>query len=188
MKENKEERFRALFERFYQDVVDWYCRRGVDGELARDLAQDVFFRVFRGLDGFRGESPWPWILVIVKRLWSNKLRKSATQKRGNRETNVDAVPEPRPDNLAPWIPRRAPPDKRVQGKEWISRLNEVLRTLPKRSRQIFLMRYRDDLEILDIARIQSVSKDTVKGDLRSARARVREAFPDLLPEEPKNES
>ena len=172
----KNQDFRSLYERYYPDVVAWLCRRGVDKELARDLAQDVFGRVFRGLDELRG-SPWPWIQVITKRTLLNRRRYEHAKGRAD-ETPVDEVPEPRAGRPGPGSPAVHSPEEILQSKERLARLNQVVSGLPDRARQVFLLRFRDGLKNRQIADLLGISADTVKTHLRKARDRVRAAFPD----------
>jgi RNA polymerase sigma-70 factor, ECF subfamily len=67
---------RALYEAHVSRVYRLAFRMSGDADLARDLTQDVFVRVFRRLDRFRGESAFTtWLHRVAVTTCLNGLRK-----------------------------------------------------------------------------------------------------------------
>jgi RNA polymerase sigma-70 factor, ECF subfamily len=59
----REENFEKLFRRSRPFVQSFFLRKGFSSEESRDLTQDVFLRVVKGIDTFRRESRferWLW--------------------------------------------------------------------------------------------------------------------------------
>ncbi len=183
MNAEKEASFRKLYDHHYRDVVAWLRRRGMDRAMAQDVSQEVFIRVYKGLDGFEGTHSWPWIRVIAKNAWANWLRDRATQKRGMEVTTLDEVPELDFDATTLWGSRTPSPEEKASWNEKLARLNKILGTFPKRSCEVFLLRYRDGMKYREVALHLGISIDTVKSHLHQARQRIREADLEGLDEE-----
>ena len=75
--------FEEIFERYHPRVVSWCYAVTKDRESARDLAQEVFLKVFRSLHAFRGDSLMStWIYVITRNHCLNSLKKRETEPAG----------------------------------------------------------------------------------------------------------
>ncbi len=180
--------FRELYDRFYEDVVRLLMRNGADKELARDLAQETFVRVYRGLKGYRGDGHRTWIWTIAKRQWSNWLRSRATIKRAAEETSLDARQAERTKKvMAPWLPRTASPGEQALWNERVERLNHAVRSLSPKLRRYCLLCFRDGLSYKEIAAVMNVSTDTVKSQVRAVRDRLRDQIGEIRFEEPDDE-
>jgi RNA polymerase sigma factor (sigma-70 family) len=68
--------FEEVFHRYHARVVSWCYAVARDREVAMDLAQEVFLKVFRNLHAFRGDSRMStWIYVITRNHCLNSIRK-----------------------------------------------------------------------------------------------------------------
>jgi RNA polymerase sigma-70 factor (ECF subfamily) len=68
--------FEEIFDRYHARVVNWCYAVVRDREIALDLTQEVFLKVFRNLNSFRGDSRMStWIYVITRHHCINSLRK-----------------------------------------------------------------------------------------------------------------
>jgi RNA polymerase sigma factor (sigma-70 family) len=68
--------FEEVFHRYHARVVSWCYAVARDREVATDLAQEVFLKVFRNLHAFRGDSRMStWIYVITRNHCLNSIRK-----------------------------------------------------------------------------------------------------------------
>ena len=68
--------FAEIFERYHDRVVGWCYTVSRDRELALDLAQEVFLKVFRSVHAFRGDARIStWMYVITRNHCLNALRK-----------------------------------------------------------------------------------------------------------------
>jgi RNA polymerase sigma-70 factor (ECF subfamily) len=68
--------FEELFVRYHARVVGWCYAVARNHDIAQDLAQEVFLKVFRSLPAFRGDSRMStWIYVITRNHCLNSIRK-----------------------------------------------------------------------------------------------------------------
>ncbi|MEE8522800.1 MAG: sigma-70 family RNA polymerase sigma factor, partial [Thermoanaerobaculia bacterium] len=64
--ENREQCFRIIFDHYYQVVQNFFARRVATPEDRLDLTQETFFRVYKGLKGFRREADFgTWLFRIA---------------------------------------------------------------------------------------------------------------------------
>lgn len=80
MADDRDQKFEDLF-RYYPAVVKLLRSLGFDSEDARDLAQQVFVRVYDGMDTYRGEAKVTYLHSVTRRLASNFIRDRHAAKR-----------------------------------------------------------------------------------------------------------
>src|SRR6185295_11930373 len=111
-----EENFEKLFRRFRPLVHSRFLHKGFSVEESKDLTQEVFFRVFKGIDTFRGESRFErWLWEIADNIYLNELRRRKAEKRHAIEQSLDAKAES-DDGSSPAMEIAAPdlsPEERV---------------------------------------------------------------------------
>jgi len=181
----------ALIKRFnkgdsgaFQDLVDQYrdlvhsvIRQTVpETNQAEDLAQEVFVRIYRGLDGFRGQSRLSsWIWRIAYRVCLSEIE------RLRRERGIVSL-----DDQEFAASPRLHPDL-VDGSDALDKLAtrdlwEVLfRKLPVRHRMILVLYYFQQLSYLEIAEILDRPMGTIKSDLHRAKSALRKAYLQIKP-------
>src|SRR5262245_14952371 len=128
-----------------------------DDDAAREVFQDTYVRVYRGLDGFRGEaSLTTWVLRIGRNLAWNRHRRAKT--RHAVETSFEGA------DIDPPAPERERHDA----------LHAALTQLPDPQREAVLLFYMEGFAVEDVARITGRPPNTIKSDLMRARANLRE--------------
>lgn len=158
---------RALV-RCYQARVFRLACRVAGSELAEDVTQEAFGRVFRSLPGFDPAGPARlsrWVLGIAARTAIDQLRRRRT-----RMTTLRAVPEP----LGPETP-----DATAQRAEIGRRVAAAVATLGPDIRATFVLRAYHELTMVEVADALEVELGTVKSRLSRARESLRHALGDL---------
>lgn len=169
--EPSEEELKALFDRYYPSVFHFFQNRGVPREDARDLTQDTFLRVYRGIGRFRRDASFQtWLFQIATNLWCNDVRRRTAGKREGREVSLDALAEKGRE-----VPEEEPahPLDGMLEDERRSTLREALAELPPQMRRCVLLRLDRDLKYREIASLMQISVDTVKSQLSQARSRLQ---------------
>jgi RNA polymerase sigma-70 factor (ECF subfamily) len=142
-----------------------------DRDEALDLSQEVFLRVFRTIQSFRGQSQLrTWIYRIVvnqarnrQRWWRRRFRSS--------QVSLDAHLEQHGDKLAGRD--QVTPDRMFAQKQLATRLKNALDSLPFDQRTAIVLREVDGLSYEEIAFSLGVSLGTVKSRLTRARQALR---------------
>lgn len=164
----------ALARRHYQSVYRSALYRTRDPEAARDIAQEVFLRVTRALPRFRGEAQFKtWLHCITVRVCIDNVRAARARPH---MTPLDAE-----DTVAPrLVAREAAPDEQATYGELTQRIQHIVEELPDRQRRVFKMRHYEHMKLADIAGTLDRSLGTVKAQLFTARATLRESLDPYL--------
>lgn len=174
--DREREEFESLFERYSQPVTSFFARRGFSPEDCRDLTQETFLGVYRGMARFRRESSVEtWLFTIAANVWRNELRSRSADKREGQEISLEkqgedyglqlvtAGAEERDDPLAGLIEQ-----------ELSSRVRRALGELPSQMRRCLVLRIDGQLKYREIAVVMRTSIETVKSQLFQARERLRD--------------
>jgi RNA polymerase sigma-70 factor (ECF subfamily) len=172
--EEKHVLYRALFDDYYRPTFYFFARRGFDIETVRDLTQETFLRVYRGLDGYRSDADYrTWIRAIARNLYLNHWRGFHADKRQRVELSLDEAFEGR------GVPERTegswdldPEEEALQG-ERRERLRRALERLPPQARRCQQLRL-EGLKYREIATVLGISLQAVRSHLAQGRQRLEE--------------
>ena len=79
---NVENNFRLLFDRHYAQILRFFRRKGFDTDACRDLTQDTFVSVYRGIRDLRQEEQFEsWLFAIAHNVWCSLIESRTAQKR-----------------------------------------------------------------------------------------------------------
>ena len=170
----EERAFRLLLDRHGDKVLGYLTRFFGDRELATDLTQEVFLRVIKGANRFRGDSSFTTFLFrIVRNLCIDKMRSRAARPDTNAASlDQGANPEARP--LSETIAGREPDgEHRTLSGELSTALEDGLGRLPAEQREVFLMREVEGLKFAEIAAVLRTNENTVKSRMHYALVSLR---------------
>jgi RNA polymerase sigma-70 factor (ECF subfamily) len=150
--------FDELTERWHLPVWKYVRRQMGDDDAARDVAQDVWLRVLRGIGRLRdGSRLRPWLFGIARRALMDRLRQ---QYAAPPESDVD-VGEVAAD------PALDSPE------EDLAAMEHELARLPATEREILTLFYLRELSLAQVADVLDVPVGTVKSRLFRARRMLR---------------
>ena len=141
-----------------------------DVDLAETLTQECFLKAHRNWSNFRGDSSvMTWLMRIAINLekdhWRNRRMQFWRHMRSNK---VDL------DDASDWLPSgERTVEQHLIAKEKVAQVWRVVAKLSGRQRTVFLLRYVEELELIDIARATGLSEGTVKAHLSRAVSKVR---------------
>lgn len=147
-----------LIVRKYQERVYWHIRKMVlSHEDANDLVQDVFIKVWRGLDNFREDSQlFTWIYRIATNETISFLKKKRTR------FLLPIV------NVESQLCNTLQSDSYFNGDKIQLKLQKALLTLPQKQRLVFNMKYFDELKYEQISEILGTSVGALKASYHLA--------------------
>jgi RNA polymerase sigma-70 factor (ECF subfamily) len=176
--------FRRLVERHQRRAFSIALGMVRDEHDARDLVQEAFLRVYRGLDRFQGGSSFfTWFYRIVTNLAIDFMRKPGRREaeHDDARTRIDG------DEAAdfPFLARidGAEPLDAVHRQELAARLRAALDALPPYHRGVVLMREVEGMSYEEMAQAMNVSKGTIMSRLFHARQKLQKALADCYLEE-----
>lgn len=172
---NVEENFHWLFERHYAQIIRFFRRKGFDPEDCRDLTQETFISVYKGVGGLRQDEQFEsWLFAIAHNVWCSLIEKRFAQKRSATILSLDAGETDERLPLADRIPDdSANPLGLTLERERLEKLREAMRHLPQQMNRCVQLRVVHDLSHVEIARLMGISVNTVKAHLHQARNLLR---------------
>ena len=142
-----------------------------DRDAAETVTQDCFLRAFKGREAFRGDcSVSTWLMQIAVNLVRDFGRSRRLQFWKRTQTaKVDL------ETIGNWIPDRGIlPEARALVMEQVAAVWAAAEILSERQRTVFLLRFVEDMEILEIAAATGMKEGTVKTHLFRALQSVRD--------------
>jgi RNA polymerase sigma-70 factor (ECF subfamily) len=167
-----EDAFEILVTRHQTSVLNLIYRFIGDRTQAKDLAQEVFIRVWQAAKSYKPEAKFTtWIYRITANLCFNEL-KSARRKKwlqflrpeGDHEVQTE---EDFPDSSPS-------PEDLLLAKERSRQISDALQRLPGNQRMALILKRYDDLSYEEIARIMDCSVSAVESLLVRAKRTLQE--------------
>lgn len=162
--------FNRLYREHARRVEGFFLRMTGDAALAEDLTQELFTRLWESRDSFdeRQGTFTTWMYGGAYNLCKNEYhRREVAEKAMARidSGSETVVPPAGADNL--------------ERRETRHQLAEAVRRLPDGLREVFLLRYVEELSIRDVALALSIPEGTVKSRAYAALATIREKMKQL---------
>ncbi len=147
----------------YSERLYWHVRRMVGThEDADDLLQDIFLKIWTALPSFRGEAQlYTWVWRIATNETLNWLRREKVRA-ALRFQRVDEELE-----------RRIMADPYFNGTDAQRELFKALARLPQKQRQVFVMRWWDELTYEEISAITGTSVGALKASYHIAQEKLK---------------
>src|SRR6202041_1172091 len=140
-------------------------------ESAENLTQECFVKAYKAREQFRGAASVPtWLLQIAANLVRDH-ENSGRLKFWRRALKVDLT------DVMDVIPdRQLSPESMLSVKQEVESIWRAAAKLPERQRTVLLLRFVEDLNLLEIAEVTGLKIGTVKTDLLHAVESVRAAL------------
>jgi len=173
--------FRSLLERHQRRAFAIAFSLVHDEQDAREIVQEAFLRVHRGLARFQGGSSFfTWLYRIVTNLSIDLIRKPGRQRAEWDDTReVDEGAE------IPLLNRLegSDPLEVVRRGEIAERIQTALDALPPYHRSVILMRELEGMSYEEMAQVMDVSKGTIMSRLFHARQKLQRALAECYEEQ-----
>ena len=147
----------------YSERLYWHVRRMVNShEDADDLLQEIFLKIWTALPSFRGEAQlFTWVYRIATNETLNWLRREKVRA-ALRFTSIDAEME-----------RRIDSDPFFDGDAADRALSKAVAKLPEKQRQVFILRYYDEMPYEQMSEVLGTSVGALKASYHLAQEKVR---------------
>ncbi|UCE35101.1 MAG: sigma-70 family RNA polymerase sigma factor [Deltaproteobacteria bacterium] len=162
--------FAKLYEQYQPKIIQYLSRLTGNYE-AEDLAQEVFERVFRAIEEFKGESTLStWLYRIAKNIALDRLRSPSFNRSLQRSSLEDCSEVVNGD---PWGGQpEIPLDQQLIRKEMRECVRGYIEEFPPDYKDVIILSEFEGFKNREIADTLQVSLDTVKIRLHRARARM----------------
>lgn len=161
-----------ILDRYWNGCV-LYARNLLDrrdeGDIAEDLVQEAFIRLWQHRSRWKPDSSPRYILLrILRNLILNEARHLSVMRRWSEQVEAtQRRPNPTPDEVFALEQVRA-------------RVRQAVAALPPRRREIFLLVRQQGLAYSEVARILGISRQTVANQMSAALQALRDAIEPFL--------
>jgi len=159
----REKAFTAIIKK-YQEKLYWHIRRMlVDHEDTNDVLQNVFIRVWNGLDNFREDAQlYTWLYRIA----TNESLTFIEQRKKKASISLDDVES----NLTDKIKA----DKHFDANKLEWKLQVAIQQLPEKQRIVFNLRYYDEMPYEEMSRVLETSEGALKASYHHAVKKIED--------------
>jgi RNA polymerase sigma-70 factor (ECF subfamily) len=150
----------------YQKPLYFFIRRMLlNHEDTNDVLQETFIRVFKGIEGFRGESALgTWMHSIAYREALGHIQRSKRMLKGDWDGNIL-------ENV-----KQLEEDAHYSGDEMQLKLQAMVAALPEKQRAVFVMKYYEEKKYTEIAEITGTSVGALKASYHHAVEKIKSAI------------
>jgi RNA polymerase sigma-70 factor (ECF subfamily) len=180
VRENDAQAFEELMLRYQNRVLSLLAHLVGSRDLAEDLTQEVFMRVYRARNRYvPGAKFSTWLFTIAGNVASNALRTKSRRK----EVNL----APRPNDSAPQsldavalAASGLMPTRQLDKAELCNAVQQAVGSLSDRQRMAVLLAKFEHMSYVDIGAVMDMSPQAVKSLLSRARTNLRESLQPYL--------
>lgn len=148
-----------LYEACYMRVFSYAMTLAGDRHLAEEIAQETFFRAFKGLKAFRGDSDEvTWLCAIAKNLFNDEKR---------RERRFGDMP-------GDAVSREAGVEQAAVERDDSFRVHMALHALEEPYREVFELRVFGELSFRQVGQIFGKTENWARVTFHRARLQLRE--------------
>lgn len=171
--------FDTLVRMYDQKVLRLAMRIVSSPDLARDLYQDAFLKVYRSLRRFRFQSSFStWLHRVVTNVCLDHLRRQSTRE----EVPPPAAEEGQPEFFHTLADDRPVlnPERALRAREIGQRIQSALHRLTPRERMVFELRHYQGMKLRAIGELCGTTEETAKNCLFRATQKLRGELSDLV--------
>lgn len=171
---DRDRNFQFLFASYHRPLQRFFARKGLPPESCRDLTQETFVGIYRGLETYRPQARFEtWLYRIATTTYLKSLRSRAAGKRSGQEVAAADV-----GGNEPAFEVRGDQLDAVIDAERKRALRAAVSELPPRMRRCLVLRLEQELSYEEIAATLRLGVDTIKAHLYQARARLKQRLED----------
>jgi len=159
----KEKAYTSIVKK-YQEKLYWHVRRIViEHEDANDVLQNVFIRVWNGLENFREDAQlYTWLYRVA----TNECLTYLEQQK--RKSSVPL------SDMESGLSNRIIADKHFDANKLEWKLQLAIQQLPEKQRVVFNLRYYDEMPYEEMSRVLETSEGALKASYHHAVKKIED--------------
>jgi RNA polymerase sigma factor (sigma-70 family) len=159
----KEQAFTAIIKK-YQEKLYWHVRRMVvEHEDTNDVLQNMFIRVWNGLENFREDSQlYTWLYRIA----TNESLTFLEQQKKKASVSLSDVES--------GLENKVKADKHFDANKLEWKLQVAIQQLPEKQRVVFNLRYYDEMPYEEMSRVLETSEGALKASYHHAVKKIED--------------
>jgi len=159
----KEKAYTAII-RKYQEKLYWHIRRMVvSHDDTDDVLQNVFIRVWKGLENFREDSQlYTWLYRVA----TNECLTFLEQQKKRAVVSLS--------EMDPGLTEKIKADQNFDANKLEWKLQLAIQQLPEKQRVVFQLRYYDEMPYEEMSRVLDTSEGALKASYHHAVKKIEE--------------
>jgi len=159
----KEKAYTAIIKK-YQEKLYWHIRRMVvSHDDTDDVLQNVFIRVWKGLENFREDSQlYTWLYRVA----TNECLTFLEQQKKRATMSLS--------DLDPALSEKIKADQNFDANKLEWKLQLAIQQLPEKQRVVFQLRYYDEMPYEEMSRVLDTSEGALKASYHHAVKKIEE--------------
>lgn len=166
--------FEQLVGRYERPIIAFFFRQSWDRQLAEDLAQEVFLRIYKARKDYEPRAKFrTYFYHIARNLWIDKIR---SKRKAGREVSLQQPlgEDGESASLQSNIEGKAPkPSAEMRREDMRSEIRSALSFLPDEQRSVFILCEIEGMKYADVAEMLGIPVGTVKSRMHTATAKLR---------------
>ncbi len=164
--------FRILFNKYKKKIINFNFRFCTNKEVAEELAQEVFLRVYKAAPKYRPDAKFStWIFRIATNVCLNEIRKK--QYRHKTESIDCPVPSKAGDIQREIEDPEKLPQEMLETSERDTLIQKAISELPEKQRAAILLRVFHGFSYQEIEKQMKCSQNSVKTLIHRARQHLK---------------
>jgi len=159
----KEKAFTAIIKK-YQEKLYWHIRRMlVDHDDTNDVLQNMFIKVWKGLENFREDSQ---LFTWLYRIATNESLTFLEQQKKRSAISMNDVES--------GLSNKIKADEGFDANKLEWKLQLAIQNLPEKQRLVFNLRYYDEMPYEEMSRILDTSEGALKASYHHAAKKIED--------------
>ncbi|MEO5500319.1 MAG: sigma-70 family RNA polymerase sigma factor [Ginsengibacter sp.] len=161
--DSKEQAFTSIIKK-YQEKLYWHVRRMVvDHEDSNDILQNMFIKVWKGLENFREDSQlYTWLYRIA----TNESLTFLSQQKKRHATSLSDDEN--------GLSNKLKSDTHFDANKLEWKLQLGIQSLPEKQRLVFNLRYYDEMPYEQMSRVLETSEGALKASYHHAAKKIED--------------
>ena len=156
------ELYEIYFDRLYSLVFNQVDR---NRDIAEDIVQETFLAALKSAKGFRGQSSiYTWLCSIAYHKIADHYRRQSRERK-HMVSGIDVDMMDVADNPS----NKSHPESSIESAEMRQVVNQALGKLPFDYRQVLILKYVEEMSVLEISQIMKRSPKAIEGLLTRSR-------------------
>lgn len=161
--------FEKIYDHYYDRIHLFVLKFVKSSQLAEDLTQEIFIKIWEDRSQLNEkESFRAWLFVIARNHTLNFLKKASRELVGVGEI------------VRNYQYQGNPVEEQLLEKEYLKKVQEVLDSLPERTREVFRLCREEDKSYDEVTEILGISRNAVKKHMVRSNKVFKENFKDKL--------
>ena len=172
--------FEQLLYRYDRQVLNIAYSFRNDTDDAKDIYQEVFIRVYKGLKNFKFKSEFStWLFRITTNVCISYKGKKDRHTHSSIDIEVSSE-EDEARTFAEFLQSDDATEKSTENSEIRNYIDKVVESLPTQQKMAFTLKYFEDYKIKEISEMMQCKEGTIKRYLFNATQKMREQLGKVL--------